>query len=825
MLTFSQLIAFALSFTISLGTSKGLGKHDFDIKESEEQPLYHLEYTFTILYNPALMATKNAILIFYIRVAKDTQVFLKITSYIILVIVNIAGVALTFLNGFQCTPANAAFTPWISGHCMSVLALYLCSAPVNVFTDLAILVVPIPVVTSIQLPRKQKIILVFTFALGIFATIVDVIRIYYLQKAIDTQRSLNLQEQIGRSSDFAWTASIALMWSVVEVNTGIICACIPTLRPLFRRIMPLLITDRLKTILSGSSNVDSRPRSSRNRAGNGEPAMAVHGTDTHPHPPDEGEVGMIDFVTTPGMDQEGLERRQASMDHQAEDNHVYFEFVDMSGPKSMLTMTGKEAFKYCTIVGTLFFLWGFSKGLLVSLINDIRALIETTIKKEIGMTASYSAGYVFGPWTVGQWVLRHHGFKKTLMVGVLIYGTGALIFWPSAVLVSYPGFVICQFVIGFGLSIIETAANPFIVLCGPPQYAEVRLLLAQAFQSSANVLSQVLSQKALYANLGRDTLINVQWTYLTITLVTVILALAFHYTPIPEAADAELQLLSEKLPIPTSQTMSSTRCPLIRITLWLAIFAQFCYIGCQESMVLWQGIVRRAALSEFSPILSITDYALISQAAFSIGRFFFAGLCLVVRPRFLLLATFLLGVVFSALIMKVYYGPASTVLTVMVFFFEGPMFPLIFAIGLRGMGKWTKWVAAVMLSTWGSAAIFPYVMYLIMFNLHKPAHYAFCVVVALLASATLFPAYLILVPKAGRQIDPTPKPKISSLARSMANGFRQDQTIQRLNRKFHSMTPKVFGGHKSKTESELPVVANGGIDEERHENLTTGESR
>ena len=228
---FVQVLAFGLSFTIDFGTSKGLGKHDFAIAETDRLALYGSEYAFTVLYNPALMTTKTSILIFYLRVAKDTQIILKNASYTVLAIVNIAGVVLTFLNGFQCKPTRAAYLPNVHCNCLSVIILWLCSVPVNVITDLAILVLPFPVLTSIQLPRKQKAILVFTFTLGIFVTVVDVIRIYFLQQVIDTQHSLKTQEQIGNSTDFAWTASMALMWSAVEVNTGIICACIPTLRP------------------------------------------------------------------------------------------------------------------------------------------------------------------------------------------------------------------------------------------------------------------------------------------------------------------------------------------------------------------------------------------------------------------------------------------------------------------------------------------------------------------------------------------------------------------------------------------------------------------
>ncbi len=65
------------------------------------------------------------------------------------------------------------------------------------------------------------------------------------------------------------------------------------------------------------------------------------------------------------------------------------------------------------------------------------------------------------------------------MAGLLIYGVGTITFWPGAVLAVYRGFVVSNFVVGFGLAVLETAANPFLVLYGPPGgYTDARLLLA-----------------------------------------------------------------------------------------------------------------------------------------------------------------------------------------------------------------------------------------------------------------------------------------------------------------------------------------------------------
>src|SRR5438045_4587911 len=147
------------------------------------------------------MATKTSILIFYRRLSKAER-FFRLSSIVILIVVNTAGFSLTLLNIFQCHPTGKAFsTPTPPGaRCTDIVTLYLSSAPVNILTDLAILFLPMPILTALCLPRKQKIILVVTFGqsylalprfsvlmtcpgLGGFVTIVDVVRIAYLQQA------------------------------------------------------------------------------------------------------------------------------------------------------------------------------------------------------------------------------------------------------------------------------------------------------------------------------------------------------------------------------------------------------------------------------------------------------------------------------------------------------------------------------------------------------------------------------------------------------------------------------------------------------------------
>src|SRR5256885_4074394 len=148
-----------------------------------------------------------------------------------------------------------------------IVTLYLSSAPVNVITDLAILFLPMPILTGMRLPRKQKIILVVTFSFGIFVTVVDIVRVAYLENAAlnrlqavgtDDNRNARLVEQ----KDFPWYASLSFMWSAVEVNVGIVCACVPSLKPLFLRFLPGFIRSAGDVSMKGVS-LDSEKKAPR----------------------------------------------------------------------------------------------------------------------------------------------------------------------------------------------------------------------------------------------------------------------------------------------------------------------------------------------------------------------------------------------------------------------------------------------------------------------------------------------------------------------------------------------------------------------------------
>ena len=821
------LIAFMMSFTINLASMRGLGQHDIDIPPNHRNVLRHCEYIFSVLYNPALMATKTSILVFYLRMAKNTQVVLRYASWALLVIVNLAGAVLTLMNIFQCNPIAGAWSPNINKapKCIPLLTEFICSAPVNIVTDLAILAVPIPVLTGMRLPTRQKTILVLTFLVGTFVSVVDVIRIYYLQYAItavSTGSSTNPESNFGGSPDFAWRASPSLMWSAVEVNVGIICACVPTLKPLVLKLLPAMLYDPNRTRTSASQeNTTGKSDSTPPPQPVPPPQARISGEDADLMAAPDGSLSMMDFLTSPESIggkprpqtartthtvQSGAVMTNSSM-RSSRSRGVYFGFVNMQKPKSMLKTNASESLKYCSMVCILFLLWGVSYGLLNTLNNVIAGVDKMTEAETLGLSAIYwGGGYFFGPLLVGEWILRRDehnrtnhrrrrtegehigGFKVTFIVGLCIYGVGTIIFWPSVVTGSFGGFMLSNFVVGFGLSVLEVAANTFLILCGPAAYGEFRLLVAQGVQGVGSVLSGLLAQKVFFKNIsGPDAdnslaLINVQWTYLAITLLCVILGLFFYYMPLPEVSDDELHVLAQSLPVDGEKKVFGG-VQLRTMSIVLAVLAQYLYVGAQESNSIFfsnlltsiipgeasAGSKAADAPGEAKPSglkISIPDYLLIGHTAFFVSRFLVAYLVhlgvkypRLPKPRTYLTISIVLCFLFSLLPVVLHpSNPDLLVIPVMLFFFaEGPMWPLIFAIGLRGQGRRTKRAAAFITMGGSGATFFPFVMYGII-KQGGTVQIAYIMIIALQASMMAYPIFLEFVKDARGLVDPRPLP-------------------------------------------------------------------
>jgi fucose permease len=736
------------------------------------------------------MATKTSILLFYLSFSKGNKVFRYLTLTT-LAVVNIAGFALTILNVMQCNPIAASFMTPIppEAKCQDIVTLYLSSAPVNIITDLAIVFLPMPILTAMRLPRKQKTILVITFGFGFFVAVVDVIRIIYLQGA--SLKRLNDVRNRGdtggaqqrNTTDVSWYASLSYMWSAVEVNVGIMCSNVPGLKPLVSRFMPYILRDKGDPSRSTALGAAEKTSSVDIAATPGPPPPPppppplaapadVSGVqiESNGSPAAGGirtsdGIDMMDFLTTPDMAElpQALRRRptmttlrthEAASGRGATAPTTFFDFVATEQKKSMVKMTNRESIFPIAMVTILFFLWGVAYGFLDTLNAKFMSIADMPQSQSVGIHSAYFGAYSIATLTFGRVIFREFGFKACYITGLFIYACGTLVFWPSAVLTSFPAFLVSNLMVGMGLSLLEIAANPFVALCGPPEWMELRLNMSQGIQAIGTVFSPLLATKVLFKDTANaPSLLDVQWTYLGIALFTVILAVAYWYLPLPEATDDELEEAAEHPELINLAEIRGTR--LVLITLVLGSISQFCYVGAQEAVSTSFPHYIRAQFRQHGRIFQVdpTEFLAIGHTSFAAGRFTCAFLNLFIKPRVLLLFFFLGALVCSVVAMRLEDRAAEGVV-LLLYFFEGPIFSLIYAITLRGLGRYTKDGAALITSAISGGGVFPPILYGVARG--RPALFqsGYRVIVAAFAIGMLFPIYLNLFPLARQMADP-----------------------------------------------------------------------
>ena len=397
-------------------------------------------------------------------------------------------------------------------------------------------------------------------------------------------------------------------------------------------------------------------------------------------------------------------------------------------------LTVKQSIFPITLVTVLFFLWGFAYGLLDVLNAKFQTSLHITAAKAGGLQGSYFGAYFIGPLTYSGWIVRRFGYRWTFIVGLCIYGVGALMFWPSAVYKSFPGFCGSLFIVGSGLSTLETSANPFIATCGPPRLSEFRLELSQSFQAVGSVVAPLLASRVFFKNTDATDLSKVQWTYVGIAAFVFLLAVVFFFSPIPEVTDADMALQAEQCADLTGFQEKPLR---KQHKLFFGVAAQFCYVGAQVAVA--SQFIRYCQESAGLSESQASDRYAIGQSLFAIGRFAAAGLFMFVKPRIVLLVFMTAIMVFIGAAMGA-YGEAGTAMLSLVLFFESCIFPTIFTLSIRGLGRHTKRGSSFIVASVCGGALFPSLTGLAADKMSY--HKAMCVPLCGFFVSFVFPIYL-----------------------------------------------------------------------------------
>lgn len=217
-------IANGFFYVCIIGMRESLGLHINEI-ENPLQIVAFLKnvYVGNILYTLSITTIKLSVLAFYWRLF---EIKARITICVVTAAAVAWCIAILLCVILSCLPVRAAWDITITdAKCIALRGIYLGGSVPNVFLDLFIVLMPLPHVWRLNAPFAQRIVLAGMFALGTFIAVVSLVRlIIFLQIPIATQ------------GDVTYNFREIIMWSIVEVNVGLACACLPSLKPVFKMV-------------------------------------------------------------------------------------------------------------------------------------------------------------------------------------------------------------------------------------------------------------------------------------------------------------------------------------------------------------------------------------------------------------------------------------------------------------------------------------------------------------------------------------------------------------------------------------------------------------
>lgn len=371
------------------------------------------------------------------------------------------------------------------------------------------------------------------------------------------------------------------------------------------------------------------------------------------------------------------------------------------------------------LVCSLFFMWAF--------LHNINSILIPHLKKVCHLSDTQSSLIDFAVY-FGYFVIaipaglfsHRFGYKKGILMGLFLYAAGALLFLPAADNRNFILFLLALFVAASGATFLETVANPYATILGPPETSEQRLNFAQSFNGLGAFVAPLIGTHFILSGIEHtqaelDTLQahgelanylqheadSLKLPYLVIAGVLIVIAVIFIFTKLPEVTESSAGGHSTKF------SLSVFRISHVR---W-AVVAEFFYVGSQVGVLSF--FIRFARYTANIPEKEAGD--ILSYGAmvgFMAGRFLGTFFMRYIRPARLLslYAAINIGLMIIALSM---HGRIAVYAVTATPFFMSIMFPTIFALGIKDLGEETKLASSFLVMSIIGGAFTPLMMGLI----------------------------------------------------------------------------------------------------------------
>lgn len=364
------------------------------------------------------------------------------------------------------------------------------------------------------------------------------------------------------------------------------------------------------------------------------------------------------------------------------------------GQNGKVPMVARQYLIPFILITSLFFIWGGARAILDVLNKHVQMQYEASYGESALIQCSVYMAYFLGAIPAGL-LIRRYGTRKGVISGLLMFAVGAFLFIPMAELGALIALLAPLFVLGLGLCLLETAANPYVTLLGDSRTSSSRINMSQTFNGLGCMFGALLSGLYFFndgsTKSGDD--INIAVPYCIIAVFVIAVALVFTRINLPEV------ILQQ----------SETKTDKVKKGLGFTFFFGFVALLCYE-------ISEISINTFFINFMTDDDFLSPTQATWALS---FGGLMLFMLGRFM--SSFIMtriatekvffacacGAVLMMLAVIAPLGVISKVALVLTYMFESLMFPTIFALSIRGLGADTEKASSILMMSVVGGAIGP----------------------------------------------------------------------------------------------------------------------
>ena len=326
------------------------------------------------------------------------------------------------------------------------------------------------------------------------------------------------------------------------------------------------------------------------------------------------------------------------------------------------------------LVSILFLLWGLANNMTDTLLAAFKRVMQMSDSQtSLIQFAFYGSYFCFA--LPAALFIRRFSFKAGIILGLLLYAGGAILFYPAALTESYLFYLVAIYILAGGCSVLETTANPYILSMGSPETATRRLNIAQSFNPIGSITGILLSKQFILRDISLN---SISETYMGLGFVLLAIMVVMVFSKMPAGKDNG------------SGSVGASFARLLKNKRYTwGVVAQFFYVGAQ--ICVWSFTIR-LVMQELNIVeADAATYYLASIVCFCCARFFFTWLMKFFRPALLMAWAAAADIVLCLIVILMSgSGMIAVIALVLISFFMSLQFPTIYGIALEGVGDDAK---------------------------------------------------------------------------------------------------------------------------------------